>query len=282
MAPIIDTRNPRAVQSQAEVVYREMFPDADPAFVPRAFDWTHQCFTGKYDSYQPIDTRYHDLEHTLQGTLCLVRLLQGRFRAKAQPVLSRETLEMCLIAILFHDTGYLKKQSDTDGTGAKYTAVHVSRSVEFAREFLSQKGLSDEQINAVQNMIRCTGVNAELDNIKFNSEQERIAGHALGTADLLGQMAAPDYVEKLQVLYLEFAEATRLNPDWDKRIASFKSAEDLTRKTPEFWERYVLPHIQHDFGGLYKFLNEPYPDGANPYVLQVEANMGKIRRRTDA
>ena len=37
----------------------------------------------------------------------------------------------------------------------------------------------------------------------------RIVGFALGTADLLGQMAAPDYVDKLPVLYDEFVEAAR-------------------------------------------------------------------------
>jgi hypothetical protein len=282
MVPIVDTRNPRAVQSEAEAVYREMFPDADTTFVARTFDWTHGCFTGKCPDYQPIDARYHDLEHTLQGTLCLVRLLRGRFRAKGEPVLSRPIFETCLIAILFHDTGYLKKRTDTEGTGAKYTANHVSRSAQFAGEFLSSHGFSEEQVISAQNMIRCTGINAQLDKVAFQSEQERIGGYALGTADLLGQMAAPDYVEKLQLLYLEFAEASRFSPDWDKRIVGFKSAEDLIAKTPEFWERYVLPHIQNDFGALYTYLNDPYPDGANPYVQQVEANIHKIRQRANA
>ena len=56
-------------------------------------------------------------------------------------------------------------------------------------------------------MIFCTGINAALDKIPFQSEAEKIVGFALGTADLLGQMAADDYVEKLPVLYAEFAEA---------------------------------------------------------------------------
>ena len=59
-------------------------------------------------------------------------------------------------------------------------------------------------------MIRCTGVNAALSVIPFQSEMEKVAGFALGTADLLGQMAAEDYVDKLPILYAEFAEAAAL------------------------------------------------------------------------
>src|SRR5690606_10931 len=106
-----------------------------------------------------------------------------------------EMVELGLLAILMHDTGYLKRRDDTGGTGAKYTLIHVERSMEFAAELLRENHFTDSEINAVQNMIRCTGVNVNLAAIPFQSEEERIAGFALGTADLLGQMAAKDYVD---------------------------------------------------------------------------------------
>src|SRR5687767_8284223 len=139
-----------------------LFSDADRSFVPRAFEWASQCFEGRYDNYQAIDAGYHDFEHTLQGTLCLTRLLGGRHAAKAQPVVPRKGFELCLVAILFHDTGYLKKRDDTSGTGAKYTAIHVERSVGFAREFLTTKGYGEQDLEAIGNMIRCTGVAANV------------------------------------------------------------------------------------------------------------------------
>src|SRR5262249_2487825 len=145
-----------------------------------------------------------------------------------------------LLAILFHDTGYLKKKDDRDGTGAKYTPVHVGRSVMFAGEFLKEKGYSPAQILAVQNMISCTGIDADPKSITFQSEMERILGLALQTADLLGQMAAEDYVKKLPILYQEFAEAARFDHSNVARLGNFESAEDLMRKTPAFWERFVL------------------------------------------
>jgi len=84
-----------------------------------------------------------------------------------------------VLAILLHDTGYLKKRDDTDGTGAKYTVTHVHRSGEFAAQLLGERGFNATDIYAVQNMIRCTGVDATLSVIPFQSEIERVVGHAL-------------------------------------------------------------------------------------------------------
>jgi hypothetical protein len=255
-----------------------MFPQGDQGFVARAFTWAAQCFNGQYDDYQAIDAGYHDFEHTLQGTLCLARLLHGRHLAGARPQLAENDLQLALLAILFHDTGYLKKRGDAEGTGAKYTLVHVLRSTQFAAEFLSKQGCSGREIRAVQNMISCTGVNADLSAIPFQSEAERMMGFALATADLLGQMAAKDYVDKLPVLFLEFTEAARFSGEKMPRFAVYATAEELMRHTSEFWSTYVLPKINEDFGRLYQFLNDPYPEGPNEYLQRVEKNIEQVQR----
>ena len=254
-----------------------MFVDASDFFVPQAFGWAIDCFTGYFQDYQPIDASYHDLEHTLQGTLCLVRILSGRHAAETQPVLTSKYFELGLLAILLHDTGYLKKWDDMRGTGAKYTAVHVNRSAEFAALLLTEKKFTREDIRAVQNMIRCTGVDATLDKIPFDNELEKITGFALGTADLIGQMAAEDYVDKLPILYQEFAEAETFSGS--KFISGFASADDLMQKTPIFWKKVVLEKLEHEFGGLYHFLNTPYPSGTNTYVSRIEANLVRLKDR---
>ncbi len=259
-----------------------MFPQAERAFVPRAFEWATLCFAGRYADYQPIDARYHDFEHTLQGTLCLARLLQGRHATGAAPTLTNKGFELGLLAILFHDTGYLKRRGDDDGTGAKYTPIHVGRSAVFAREFLGAKGFGEADLLAVQNMISCTGINADLQAIPFQSELERTVGFALGTADLLGQMAARDYVDKLPVLFLEFAEAARYATANSPRLFVFKSAEELMHNTPAFWDKYVFPKINADFRELYHYLNDPYPDGPNPYLQRIKENMGRLREKLAA
>ena len=278
MLTAVDTKNIQAVEREVQSIFRAMFPKADAFFVSRAFGWAHECFSGQHPGYLPIDARYHDLEHTLQGTLCLTQIFHGREQAKARPVLTAKMFELGLLAILLHDTGYLKKSGDTEGTGAKYTLVHVARSGEFAEKFLMENGYNPPEIRAVQNMIRCTGVNADLASIPFSSELERITGYALGTADLLGQMAASDYVEKLPVLYLEFEESARFNGTKGGRATAFASAEDLMRNTTQFWERYVQPKINEDFEACYRFLNDPWPDGGNFYIQRVEANIDRLRK----
>lgn len=278
MQSVIPTRDPTAVAGEVQKIYQRMFPDAGVFFVPQVFGWAIDCFTGYFGEYQPVDTRYHDLEHTLQGTLCLARLLNGRHAAEAQPALTVKYFELGLLAILLHDTGYLKKWDDLHGTGAKYTAIHVGRSIEFAGKLLAEKKFTREDIRAVQNMIRCTGVDAALDKIPFENELEKITGFALGTADLAGQMAADDYVDKLPVLYEEFAEAeAHSGPSF---ITGFTSAEDLMQKTPLFWKKIVLGKLEHEFGGLYHFLNSPYPHGPNAYVSSIEANVERLKQRT--
>ncbi|HXT10632.1 MAG TPA: hypothetical protein VN873_03650 [Candidatus Angelobacter sp.] len=282
MYPPVVTKDPTAVEVEVQSAYLGMFPKGEAAFVPRVFGWAIECFTGKYRDYQAVDARYHDFEHTLQGTLCFARLLHGRHRAKAKPLLTQRMFELGLLAILMHDTGYLKQRGDTEGTGAKYTVTHVDRSADFAAQLLADKKFSKADIQAVQNMIHCTGVDAALSVIPFQSEEEKIAGFALGTADLLGQMAAEDYVEKLPVLYSEFAEATQFSRDKPHFIAAFSSAADLMQKTPAFWEKYVQMKLDRDFGGLYRFLNDPYPEGPNYYLEHIQANMEKLRERLAA
>lgn len=278
MLTAVDTKDIQAVEREVQKIFQALHPKGDAFFVSRAFGWAHECFTGKYPGYLPIDARYHDLEHTLQGTLCLARIFHGRERAKARPAVSSKMFEQGLLAILLHDTGYLKKTGDTEGTGASYTLTHVARSGEFAAKFLAEKGYHKPEIQAVQNMIRCTGVNVDLASIPFSGELERIVGYALGTADLLGQMAAADYLEKLPVLYLEFEESARFNGNKAGRATMFSSAEDLMRNTAQFWERYVLPKINEDFEGLFRCLNDPWPDGPNYYLQCVEANIARLRQ----
>jgi hypothetical protein len=209
--------------------------------------------------------------------LCLVRLLRGYHQAAVQPGLPERAFRLGLLAILLHDTGYLKRNDDLAGTGAKYTITHVARSAEFAGQLLAEKGFSQADIQAVQNMISCTGLNAKLAAIPFENETERIIGCALATADLLGQMAAEDYVQKLPVLFGEFAEAAAHSGERTHFVASFLSAQDLIRKTPGFWQTSIRVKLDEDLCGLWRFLNEPYPDGPNEYVKRIEANMGRIK-----
>lgn len=282
MFPVVDTRDLTAVQGEVESIFASLFPEANAGFIKQAFGWTQQFFSGRYPGYRAIDARYHDLEHTLQGTLCLVRLLRGRHFAGVRPILTPKMFELGLLAILMHDTGYLKRAEDIEGTGAKYTVTHVRRSAEFAKMFLTEKGYNASDTHSVQDMIRCTGVHVNLSAIPFTSDLERVVGYALGTADLLGQMAAADYVEKLPVLFLEFEEAAQYSAGDSPRSIRFRSAAELMQNTPVFWQTYVWPKVDQDFGGLHRYLADPASEGGNYYLSCIETNLAKLRRMTPA
>lgn len=158
----------------------------------------------------------------------------------------------------------------------------MARSAEFAGQWLAEKQCPPADIAAVQRKIRCTGVNVNLAAIPFSSLVERVGGFAVGTSDLLGQMAAPDYVDKLPVLYSEFEESGRYNGGSQSGVGVFASAEDLMRQTPRFWENYVRPKLERDFAGIYQFLNQPYPDGANYYLDRIGANIARLQRQMAA
>ncbi len=136
MQETINTREPSSVEAEVQAAYAEMFPQGNPEFIPTIFRWAVSWFSGQYRDYQAIDAHYHDLEHTLQGISLHGALAAPPASPAAEPRFTQRMFELGLLAMLMHDTGYLKKRGDTEGTGAKYTFIHVDRSIEFAGELM--------------------------------------------------------------------------------------------------------------------------------------------------
>ena len=90
-SPVV-TRDPTAVEFEVQAAYLDMFPDGDKLYIPQIFVWVIDCFTGQHADYLPIDAQYHDFEHTLQGALCMARILHARHRVNAQPRLTAKSV----------------------------------------------------------------------------------------------------------------------------------------------------------------------------------------------
>lgn len=232
------------------------------------FKFARRLFKGDVEGYQACDTDYHDLEHTMECALAMSRIIAGMNKASVDD-LTPELAECGIIAVLLHDTGYIKTIADKRGSGAKYTAKHVDRSASFVKRHAPEYGYSKKDIRAIRNMIHCTGLNFNISKIPFQSEGERVMGFSLGTADLLGQMASPRYLEKLPILYLEFLEG---------EVEGFSDVEDLIRKTPHFFRSFVLKRLDEEFKGVYHYLENFFPDGKNHYILAVEKNIEKMEK----
>jgi hypothetical protein len=261
-----------------EEKFNSMFPGCSPQWLDRLCREVVAFFRGENPEYAPIDVRYHDLEHTLQATVCIVLLMEGRHLAAIEPRMDPRHFELAVSSALLHDTGYLRLRSDSQGTGAKYTFCHVVRSCAFAASYLPTLGADDYEVESVLGAITCTGPTTEMGRLRFRHPVERMIGSALATADFLGQMAAADYPDELEILYDEFKESD----DFIKLPANrrvFQSARDLMDRTPAFWEKFVRPKLDTDFEGVYRFLSRPYATGPNPYLEAIENNIAIIRRR---
>ncbi len=278
MFPPADTKNASAVTAFVEKALGEMYPGANLGIIETLFTEVERLFQGRHPDYGAIDLKYHDLEHTLQATVCLVGLLQGRHAAGVEPRLNPRQFELAVASALLHDAGYLKLRSDTAGTGAKYTFCHVLRSCAFAASYLPGLGANDYEVEAVLGAINCTGPTKQVSRLRFREPIDRIIGCALATADYLGQMAAADYPDELGILFNEFEESDdfiHLPPE----RRPFRTAAQLIELTPMFWREVVLPKLETDFQAVYRFLAHPYPHGRNPYVDAVENNIRIIKAR---
>jgi hypothetical protein len=280
MFPPVDTKNARAVAAFVGAAYRRMYPKATLSWLETLFAEIERLFAGQHPDYGAIDLRYHDLEHTLQATVCLVLLLEGRHATTVEPRLDARHFELAISAALLHDAGYLKARSDTTGTGAKYTYCHVLRSCAFAAAYLPTLGASDVEIEAVLGAINCTGPAKEISRLRFREPIDRVIGCALATGDYLGQMGASDYPDELEILFNEFKESDDyLHLPLERR--AFRRAAELIEGTPDFWRNVVLRKLESDFQAVYRFLATPYPHGRNPYVDAVEKNIAVIKTRID-
>jgi len=266
-----------AVRKILEASYARMFPGKTPNIGRQALHDVESMFEGRYLDYQANDTPYHNFEHTLRTLVCFNDIMEGRFNTGIEPHLTARQHELGAIAVMFHDTGYLKMRADRAGTGAKYTFTHVLRSCSCASSILPSLGVSLAELDSVLAMIRCTALTQGSRHFHFQEPIEGITGCAVATADYLAQMAAPDYPESLKNLFAEIEESDNY-AQVPARQRRYRSHAELAADTPAFWERFVLPRLECELLGVYRFLATPYPDGRNPYIDAIEANIEKIQK----
>lgn len=275
----VDTTDCLAVEKAVLEIQRAVFPKANTEMISQLFSDVKAMFEGTYWDFQAMDAAYHNLDHTLQATLCWTRLMANRHIHEVEPMMSERDFENGLHGVLLHDIGFLKEKGDSEGTGAKYTFVHEQRSCELAEIYLTGKDWDRFEIFVVQHLISCTGPRSIIDAVPFNNQLERIIGEAICTADYLGQISDPLYKDKLNVLFSEFEESDNVrNVPVEDRI--FRCSGDILSGTPYFWEKIVMPKLEEDCHGLYRFLAQPYPDGINPYKQKAEEHVKTIHSET--
>ena len=221
---LIQMGSPGAVLKEVQVILDLISSDFNPAPIISAFNTTTSLYRGRFPGYQACNTDYHDLRHTTDVFIAMTRIVHGAVVFGES--LSRRNISLGLIAALLHDSGYIQEENDGEGTGAKYTADHVERSMDFFEEYGSMYRLSHDEIEAGRSMIHCTDLYTDISSIKFPSERIELLGKMLGTADLMAQMADRIYLEKLIFLHQELMEGG---------MASAADATEFFRNTVKFY-----------------------------------------------
>jgi hypothetical protein len=252
----------------AEIVVR-ISPRYDLSLLNSIFNDVVTLFRGNYPNYCAIQTLYHDLSHTMDVFMCAVRLLHGT--ALAGTKFSDEEITFTLISVLMHDIGYAQRFDENTGTGAQFTRDHVTRGIVFMHYYLEERHLPGDWSLLIDPIMQSTDHRMEFREIAFPNERIRLLGQIVATADIVGQMSDRNYLEKLLYLYLEFDEA---------EIGGYQGANDLLRKSINFYEATRKKRMDDDLGGIYKNLAHHFRAhfglDRNYYVESMEKNMNYL------
>jgi hypothetical protein len=265
----IPLHDPQAVFREVCRMVAAMNPRVDFTALARVFADVVKLFRGDYPGYRQCNTRYHDLRHTTDCLLAMARLLHGAYLNGL--LLPDRDLALGLMAALFHDTGYIQAEDDLEGSGAKYTLIHVERSLAFMEKYFPQAGFSPRDLAYCRCCVRCTGLEVKIQELCFESACHREVGWMLGTADLYGQMADHTYLTRLPYLYREFKEA---------RVPGFESELDLLQKTPAFWD-FTQFRLASELGNVNRYMLDHFRAwwGLNRDVSResIEANIAYLK-----
>jgi hypothetical protein len=197
------------------------------------------------------DAAYHDVNHTIQVTLVGQEILRGR-HISVGGVSPHEWLHF-VVSLLCHDIGYVRGicRGDKGGhyvtnlsgktialpegaTDAAMTPYHVARSKLFIRERFGKATLLHFDIAEIE---------ANIEHTRFpvpEDEEHAATGDFPGllrAADLIGQLADPNYLRKTAALFNEFRE-TGIS-----ETLNYNSPADLRANYPHFFWKVVQPYI---------------------------------------
>jgi hypothetical protein len=274
----ICTTDPVAVSHEIMRLFLKLYPDGNLRPIKRAFDCVARMYRGEHPDYRPCDTEYHDIQHVLDVTLAMARLLDGYARSDKDGVpLPSAYFSVGIVTALFHDMGYLRRRNDRKHRyGAEYTLTHVTRGSHFLRVYLPLIGLKRYAADA-STLIHYTGYERSPDSIYIRDPVLRRVGEILGTADIIAQMSDRCYLEKCRDrLYPEFllgGLASRKLPD-GRVVTVYKSGKDLVSKTPAFYVN-AMKRLDEKLHRAYQYAERHF-GGRNLYIAEMNKNINHV------
>jgi hypothetical protein len=270
-----------AVRRAVEELYSQTWPQGAVEKLASAFGDFERLFSGQFPGYLGCDTVYHDVQHSLDDTLAMARLLAGYDRTHTPDLrLGAERALLGLVVALFHDAGYIRQTDDSQHrNGAEFTRTHVGRSGQFLARYLPTLGMG-EWVPVATQIVHFTGYEVPFDQIRLDDPLDRKVGHLIGTADMIAQMADRCYLEKCRDrLYPEFVlggVAVSRGDDGSLKVL-YGSGLDILRRTPEFVAETMRTRLDGEFAGAYRYIEALY-GGRNPYMEAIEASLAYLAK----
>ena len=276
----INTTDPVCVKLEVARIYRTLYSRTEAKSLVNAFDDCVRLYRGQFPGFIGCDTQYHDLQHILEVTLAMARLLDGYERARgSSPAIGERLYQLGVICALFHDCGYIRKTNDKKHlNGAEYTTTHVSRGARFLKEYLPTIGL-DDFAEVAGSVLHFTGYERPVDTIRVPDPIYKLVGSLLGSADIIAQMSDRCYLEKCRDrLYPEFVlgriagEARGIA----RSLPVYASGEELVNKTPGFYAG-AKKRLSLQLARSYDYATS-YFGGDNLYLDEMEKNVRHAER----
>lgn len=270
LSMLVNSRFESNVIGEVRRIFSGIYGDYDFNVLFEVYSDVVRLYQGRYPGYKRCNTEYHNLQHTLEVFLATARFIHGRYLFGAR--FSREIVTLGLMSALLHDTGYIQTENDSVGTGAKFTTVHVSRSIDFTNDYFCKKGFSEDAAEICSRLIKATDIDDRLFNIPFENNEEKEIAKAIFAADLMAQMSDRVYLEKLLLLYREFEEA---------ELPEFKHEFDLLSKTPDFYEfvkERLINEANYNSDQMKRHFAANWNISSDLYSEAISKNMGYLQK----
>ena len=200
------------------------------------------------------DALYHDVEHTVMAALAGQSILEGKHLAEGG--VSPQHWAHFIIALLFHDIGYVKGVCKADqgnkfatgigddtvelapgSTDASLAPYHVDRSKTFVRERFGEGMI-------MQGLIDAERLATYIEMTRFPVPDDEWYQDTKGypslvrAADLVGQLGEPNRLQKCTALFYEFEEIGLNEP------LGYKRPGDLRESNAKFYWDVISPYVQ--------------------------------------
>jgi len=227
--------------------YRRMYGVLEPSY-PGIIAWAGRM---ALENIANSDALYHDVEHTLMVTLVGQEILRGK-HVREGGVSPHDWMHF-ILSLLCHDIGYIRGVCRDDRYGVYTTGVdnqtvglspgasdaaltpyHVDRGKRFVRERFGGHGAIIDGETIAANIERTRFPVPHDDDHQSTDDYPGL----LRAADLIGQLASPNHMQKFPALFYEFEE-TGVNA-----VLGYKTPGDLRANYPTFFWKVVTPYIQ--------------------------------------